>query len=104
MQSFVTAPGQVFQLVFDWANNPDDRGRTAAATVTVAGAGPLLSTVITHAGSKPRDMKYRRFLGAFVADSTVTTLRFASTTPGAYGIILDGVSVTAVASAAIGQS
>ena len=24
-QSFATAPGQLYQLVFDWANNPDDR-------------------------------------------------------------------------------
>jgi hypothetical protein len=40
-------------------------------------------------------MKYTRFLEAFRANSAAT-LRFASTTPGAYGIVLYGVSVTAV--------
>ena len=41
-------------------------------------------------------MKYTRFLGAFIADSATTALRFASSTPGAFGIILDAVSVMAV--------
>jgi hypothetical protein len=103
-QSFATIPGQVYQLLFDYGNNPDARGRTATATVTVTGAGTLLSEMIAHAGSRPRDMKYTRFLGAFRADSPVTTLRFASTTPGAHGIVLDAVSVTAVPGAASGAS
>ena len=41
-------------------------------------------------------MKYTRFLGAFIADSATTAPRFASSTPGAFGIILDAVSVMAV--------
>ncbi len=41
-------------------------------------------------------MKYTPFLGTFVANSATTTLQFASTSPGAYGIVLDAVSVTAV--------
>ena len=64
--------------------------------MTVTGTGTLLSRVIAHAGSTPRHMKYTPFFGAFIADSAVTTLQFASTTPGAYGIVLDAVSVTAV--------
>jgi hypothetical protein len=95
-QSFATIPGQVYQLLFDYANNPDRPARTATATVTVTGAGTLLSQGIAHVGSRPGNMKYTRFLGTFVANSVTTTLRFASTTPWAYGIILDAVSVMAV--------
>ena len=43
-QTFATIPGQVYQLLFDYANNPDARGRTATATVTVSGVSKLLST------------------------------------------------------------
>jgi choice-of-anchor C domain-containing protein len=99
-QSFATVPGQVYQLLFDYANNPDKPGRTATATATVTGAGTLLSRVIAHAGSTPRHLKYTRFLATFIADSATTTLRFASTTPGAYGIILDAASVMAVSGTA----
>jgi choice-of-anchor C domain-containing protein len=95
-QTFATIPGQVYQLLFDYANNPDRPARTATATVTVTGAGALLSRVIAHRGSTPRHMNCTRFLGTFVADSASTTLRFTSTTPGAHGIVLDAVSVTAV--------
>ena len=45
-------------------------------------------------------MRYTRFFGTFLANSATTTLQFASTTPGAYGIVLDAVSVTAVPGAA----
>jgi choice-of-anchor C domain-containing protein len=99
-QSFATIPGQLYQLLFDYANNPDAPARTAAATVTVTGAGTLLSLMIAHAGSSPRNMKYTRFLRTFVADSATTTLRIASTTPGTYGIVLDAVSVMALPGAA----
>ena len=83
-------------LLFDYANNPDRPSRTATAMVTVTGAGTLLNRVISHAGSTPQHLKYTRFLATFIADSSTTTLRFTSTTPGAYGIILDAVSVMAV--------
>jgi choice-of-anchor C domain-containing protein len=93
-QSFATIPGQFYQLMFDYGNNPDAHVRTAGATVTVAGLGTLLSQDIAHTGSTPRDMKYTRFFGFFLADSTTTTLKFTSTTAGAYGVVLDAVSVT----------
>ncbi len=38
-QSFATIPGQVYQLLFDYANNPDDGAGTATAAVTVTGDG-----------------------------------------------------------------
>jgi choice-of-anchor C domain-containing protein len=97
-QTFATIPGQVYQLLFDYADNPDRLARTATARVTVMGAGTLLSRGIVHAGSTPRHMRYKQFLGTFVADSAVTTLQFASTASGAYGIVLDAVSVMAVPS------
>jgi choice-of-anchor C domain-containing protein len=94
-QSFATTPGQVYQLAFDYGNNPDARAQTAGATVTVTGAGTLLSQQIAHAGSTPRDMKYTHFSELVLANSATTTLQFASTTAGAYGIVLDAVAVTA---------
>jgi choice-of-anchor C domain-containing protein len=103
-QSFATIPGQVYQLLFDYANNPDRPARTATATVTVTGAGTLLSRVIAHTGSTPRHMRYTRFLATFVADSATTTLQFASTTPGAFGIVLDAVAVTAIPGVAASAS
>ncbi len=99
-QPFATVPGQLYQLLFDYANNPDRPARMATATVTVSGAGTLLSRVIAHAGSTPRDMRYTRFLATFLADSATTTLQFRSTTHGSHGIVLDAVSVTAVPGAA----
>jgi len=95
-QSFATIPGQVYQLLFDYANNPDRPARRATASVTVTGDGTLLSTSIAHTDSTPTKMKYARFLETFVADSATTTVRFASTTRGSFGIILDGVSVSAL--------
>jgi hypothetical protein len=95
-QTFATIHRQVYQLLFDYANSPDARGRTATATVTVSGVATLLSREIAHAGSTPRAMKYTRFRGAFIDDSAITALRFASSMPGAFGIILDVVSVMAV--------
>ena len=95
-QSFATIPGQVYQLLFYYANNPDLCAGTATATVTVTGPGTLLSQVLAHAGSTLKDMAFTPFLATFVANSATTTLHFASTTPGAYGVVLDAVSVTAV--------
>jgi hypothetical protein len=99
-QTFATIPGQVYQLLFNYANNPDRPAGTATATVTVTGAGTLLSRRIAHTGSTPRDMRYTPFLGNFVADSTSATPRFISTTPGAHGIVLEAVSVIAIPGAA----
>ncbi len=95
-QTFATVPGQAYQLSFCYANNPDGPAQSATATVSVTGASPRLNWNISHAGSTPSQMNYTRFLGTFIAGSTMTTLQFASTTTGAYGIVLSAVSVTAV--------
>ncbi len=95
-QSFTTVPGQVYRLQFDYGNNPDGPTRTAGATATVSGIGTLLARQIAHARSTPSSMKYKRFSGTFFANTSTTTLEFTSTTIGAYGIVLDAVSVTAV--------
>ena len=41
-------------------------------------------------------MKYTHFSGTFFANTSTTTLEFASTTTGAYGVVLDAVTVKAV--------
>ncbi len=96
-QTFATIPGQAYQLSFCYANNPDRPAHAATATVSVTGATPRLNWKISRAGSTAAEMNFTRFLGTFIADSTMTTLQFASTTPGAFGIVLDAVSATAEA-------
>ena len=61
-QSFATTPGQVYQLAFDYGNNPDARDRRPGHGDRRR-AGTLLSQQIAHAGSTPRDMKYTHFSG-----------------------------------------
>ncbi len=95
-QTFATIPGRAYQLSFCYANDPSGRTGAATATVSVTGASPRLNWKLTHAGSSPTEMNDTRFLVTFVADSTTATLQFASTTPGAYGIVLSAVSVTAL--------
>ncbi len=95
-QSFATIPSQVYQLSFYYANNADNPDQTDTATVSIVGVGTLLTQDISHTGSTSADMNYTPFLETFVADSVTTTLQFASTTDGVYGIVLDAVSVTPV--------
>lgn len=95
-QSFATEVGRTYSLTFAYTNNPD--GREASGAVGVLGATPLFSQTVHHAGSTFENMDWQVFQGVFVADSTMTTLRFFGTSSGSYGLALDAVSVTAVAS------
>ena len=98
-QIFGTIAGQSYRLNFAYANNSDgDVPLTASALVSVLGSGgsSLLSQSITHSNSTRANMNYTLFSGSFTANSASTTLRFASTTAGARGIVLDAVSVNAI--------
>ena len=109
-QSFSTAPGATYQLTFYYSNNPygpplfEEQGMPlatipATGTVSVLGAGntTLLSAGLVHSTSTLNSyMDYTLFTDTFTANSSLTTLRFASTDPGTSngGIVLDAVMVT----------
>jgi len=100
-QSFATNPGQTYVLFFEYANNPEDGAITPTATVSVldSNSATLGSWDISHSGSSASSlaaMNYTLFANTFTADTASTTLEFASTFPGNYGIALDAVSVSAV--------
>ena len=100
-QSFATTIGTTYQLSFAYGNNPDQRGtfdgpHTADVTVTDSHGMVLISSTVTHTGSTPTIMNYQMFTDNFVADTTITTLKFTSTDPSYSnnGIALDAVSVS----------
>jgi choice-of-anchor C domain-containing protein len=100
-QSFATTIGATYQLSFAYGNNPDSRGtfdgpQTADVTVTDSGGKTLLSSTVSHTGSTPTDMNHQLFTETFVADTTMTTLKFTSTDPYSSnnGIALDDVTVS----------
>jgi len=100
-QLFATTIGTTYELSFAYANNPGQLGtfdgpQTADVTVTDSGGMTLLSSTITHTGSTPTAMNYQIFTDTFVADTTITTLKFTSTDPSYSnnGIALDAVSVS----------
>ena len=95
VQTFATTPGTSYTLTFAYGNNPLATPE-ATATVSVldsASVPPLLSQDIAHSGSTLTNISYTSFSESFVADTTVTTLQFAGTNSGPYGIVLDAVSV-----------
>jgi choice-of-anchor C domain-containing protein len=102
-QSFATTIGTTYQLTFAYANNPDQLGtfggpQTAIVAVTDSGGLTLLNSTVTHTGSTPTVMNYQIFTGTFVAETTITTLKFTSTDPSYSnnGIALDAVSVSPI--------
>jgi choice-of-anchor C domain-containing protein len=98
VQTFTTTPGTTYTLTFEYGNNPDaSPAATAAVSVIDSGGGTLLSQDITHSGSTSTNINYTPFSESFVADTTVTTLQFAGTNSGPYGIVLDAVSVNPTA-------
>jgi hypothetical protein len=90
-QSFATTPGDVYDLTFEYANNPFGAGGTM--NVLVTGTGTLLNQDVSHNGSTGFNMNYKLFSADFTADSAKTTLQFAATTNSGFGVELDAVSV-----------
>jgi hypothetical protein len=93
-QSFATTPGDVYDLAFEYANNPFGRGATM--NVLVTGAGTLLNQNVSH-NSSIVSMDYKLFSQDFTADSGTTTLTFSAITNSGFGIALDAVSVVPAA-------
>jgi hypothetical protein len=99
-QSFATTPGDLYNLSFEYANNPQP-GPTSSGSmnVLVTGSMTLLDQNVTHSGSAFSNMNYQLFSQNFTADSATTTLRFEALTHSGFGIALDAVSVNSVTSA-----
>lgn len=96
-QSFATIVGGSYSISFAYSNNPYGGQNPAWANVSLSGLGlaDLLDVDITHGDSTVGDMDYFLFSFAFIANSNLTTLRFASLNGGSSGgIVLDAVSVT----------
>ena len=94
-QSFTTIMGQTYSLDFYYSNNI--YGSAASATVSVSDS-TLTPVVITHSGATYGSLNWQYEEETFVANSTSATLMFASNDPASSttGILLDGVSVSAV--------
>jgi hypothetical protein len=96
-QSFATTPGDLYNLSFEYANNPQPGpGSSGSMNVLVKGTGTLLDQNFTHSGSLFSNMNYQLFSKDFIADSLTTTLRFEALTDSGFGIALDAVSVNEV--------
>jgi len=93
-QSFATTPGDLYNLSFEYANNPQP-GPTSSGSmnVLVTGSMTLLDQNVTHTGSTFSNMNYQLFSQNFTADSATTILQFEALTHSGFGIALDAVSV-----------
>jgi len=97
-QTFATTPGTTYSLSFAYGNNPFGGATIPAfANVSVTGTATLLNNFFSHSSSDPfgSPMNYNTFFDTFVADSSLTTLRFTSLDAAGSngGIALDAVSV-----------
>lgn len=92
-QTLTTTVGQTYLLSFELAGN--FQGGPAVKTMSV-NIGPNGLYTFDTTGKSAGNMGWTSYSKTFVAVSTATTLSFASNTSGAYGAVLDNVSVTAV--------
>ncbi|MGH9357073.1 MAG: DUF642 domain-containing protein, partial [Terriglobia bacterium] len=93
-QSFATTPGDLYNLSFEYANNPQPGPSSSGSmNVLITGSTTLLDQNVTHSGSAFSNMKYQLFSQDFTADSAATTLQFEALTNSGFGIALDAVSV-----------
>ena len=90
---FNVVAGMTYQLMFAYANNPDN-GASANVSVSNSTFG---TSLITHVGSTKTNMNYTMFSQMFTAAAGGTsTLTFASANSGSAGIVLDAVQVNSI--------
>jgi choice-of-anchor C domain-containing protein len=99
-QSITTVVGQIYQLQFVYANDPNAPANepTRFAQFILIGSKPFDPINLEHKGSTKVNMMYTPVDLSFRATATTMTLRFESLDPPSsqFGIVLDSVSVTAV--------
>jgi choice-of-anchor C domain-containing protein len=95
-QTFATDLGQLYQVNFFLAGNPDG-GPTAKVAISSATGGPVQSNVFTVTGSDSKtNMGWQPYQYRFVGTGGPTTLTFASATNTPFGPALDNVSIASV--------
>ena len=96
-QTFATVVGKTYKVSFSLAGNPDG-GFGNKVLVTTLGLGqlPEIETFTVGASNTHENMGWQTITYSFVANSTSSTLNFASATKGPYGPALDNVVVSAV--------
>lgn len=90
---FATTPGAAYELTFHYARNALLGADTGDAEVDVLGTTSLLHAAIQHDPAQHAFDAYLPFSDTFIADSSVTVLRFTSLDPGNTGITIDGICV-----------
>jgi choice-of-anchor C domain-containing protein len=101
-QTFATVPGATYTVTFDLSGNPDTNSAAnltspsnKTLTVTADGAQAQTYSYDTSVAMNSRtEMKYVTNTYTFTATDSSTTLTFTSTTPGAFGPVLDNVTTT----------
>ena len=78
-QSFATTPGNVYDLSFEYGNNPNGAG--GSINVLVTGIGTLLSQNVSHNSPTVANMDYKLFSQTFIANSAITTLQHRDCNP-----------------------
>lgn len=92
-QTLTTVVGQKYQFSFELAGN--FQGGTAIKNLSV-NIGPSGLYAFDTTGKSAGNMGWTKYSTTFVAVSSATNLSFASNSSGAYGPVIDNVSVTAV--------
>ncbi|WP_229925155.1 choice-of-anchor C family protein [Streptomyces sulfonofaciens] len=92
-QTFTTVPGQTYTVTYAPAGNPAGGPVVKTGRVLVDGQN-VQDFSFDVTGKTFTSMGYIRRQVTFVATATTTTLAFASTTPNAYGPVVDDVQVT----------
>lgn len=90
-QSFTTMAGDMYNLSFEYGNNPDGSGGTM--NILVTGNGTLVDQNVSHNTSTVADIDYTLFSRTFTANSASTTLQFSAVTNSGFGVVIDDVSV-----------
>lgn len=93
-QSFATTSGQLYAVDFELAGNPD--GAPIIKTVAVSAAGQTQNFSFTNTVQTYSNMGYLPQEFLFTANSSSTTLMFASLSGTGYGPVIDNVVVNAV--------
>lgn len=98
-QYFDTVPGALYYVSFAMSGNPDNQNAQGnpslkEMTVEVTGSAPrLYSFDVSEMLNTHDDMKWVDHNFQFTAVSDSTTLTFTSTTPGAWGPVIDNVVI-----------
>ena len=93
-QTFATKPGTTYTVTYSLAGNPAGGSTTKTGSVLINKQDVQDFSFDTTAKTF-LDMGYETDQVTFLATSPSTTLTFESTTPGAYGPVLDNVRVNA---------